>query len=280
MYESLVRFRTRLSSFLGKADSGIILPMRLFNTVLLAACICFISCSSNRPSSAPKDETASTSKASPLTYEELVTGGASTAQTLPMIIAVHGMGDRPENFKELFSDFPKAARVILPQAPKSYFSGYSWFDIRFPISRSAEELSPGIRAAAKLVSTLLLKLSKELPTEGKPAITGFSQGGAISYAAAAMYPSFIAFAVPLSGAIPPSLYPPKSDVPPPPICAAHGDKDELIPIEGARQSVRAFNAAGGRASLTEIAGLRHTVDSSMREFLFDKLQHCSASVGR
>jgi phospholipase/carboxylesterase len=245
-------------------------------TILIVSCIGLSSaaCSSNRPASDVSTETGSALKPSDLTYVEFFTDGASPTEPAPMLIAVHGMGDRPESFKELFGDLKKPFRVVLPRAPKPYLSGFSWFDIRFPISESAEELGPGIRTASDQVAALIVKLTKNSYGKAKPVITGFSQGGAISYAVAAEHPSLIAAAVPLSGAIPPSLYPKKTDNPPP-VCAAHGDQDELIPIEGARQSVQAFQAAGGKARLKEMKGLGHAVDDRMRAFLFARIQDCS-----
>ncbi len=206
---------------------------------------------------------------------ELYAGGASASGSFKTVIAVHGMGDDPSNFKELFADLQRPTRVILPRAPRSYFRGFSWFDIRFPISDTAEELSAGIGIAAKRVAGLIAKLDKESKRATRPVICGFSQGGAISFAVAAKFPALISAAVPLSGAIPESLYPKKTDTPLPPLCAAHGDRDELIPIEGARGAVAAFVRAGGKADLFEIEGLGHSVDGRMQRFLWDRLVTCA-----
>src|SRR5450432_2614789 len=54
---------------------------------------------------------------------EILTAGARDEDTLPMIVAIHGMGDRPENWVDSFAKFPIPARVFLPRAPAAYGNG-------------------------------------------------------------------------------------------------------------------------------------------------------------
>ena len=51
-----------------------------------------------------------------LAYLEVVLGGARPEEPLPMIVAIHGLGDEPHNFAGLFDGFPECARLILPRA--------------------------------------------------------------------------------------------------------------------------------------------------------------------
>ena len=75
----------------------------------------------------------------------------------------------------------------------------------------------------------------------------------------------------MSGAVPRSLIKENTSGKGPVIRAAHGDDDPLIPIDAARATVKAFQAAGFDVRLTEFAGLGHGVDRRMRAFLYKQL---------
>lgn len=233
-----------------------------------------IGCAVNRP--AP-DETAfaaapALTATETAVYIERITGGAALNERLPMVIAVHGLGDRPEDFQQLFDEMKQQVRVILPRAPKRYYRGYSWFDIELPMTSSAESSAPGIARAADEVASLAEKLSKSRPTLGRPIICGFSQGGAISFAAAARWPKLFGGAVPLSGSLPPSLRPRQKSVAFPKIRAAHGELDDLIPIDGAEKTISAFQKMDGDAALTVFVGVGHSLNHPMRDFLFAQIK--------
>ncbi len=105
----------------------------VFFILFIAAIWAGAGCRPNPAVSGGSPEAAATSVPGPtnrpaLEYIERVTGGAAEDARLPMITAVHGLGDRPEHFEALFDDLPLRARVILPRAPKPYSGGGSWFD--------------------------------------------------------------------------------------------------------------------------------------------------------
>ena len=168
----------------------------------------------------------------PLEYIEAITAGADAESALPMIIVVHGLGDRPENFIRVFDAFPVAARIIAPRGPTQRSRGYSWFPVRLPVKADDAAMTEGIRASAIRLAALAQWLSQRRPTIGKPVITGFSQGGILSFAVALHHPDAIAAAVPVAGALPPAL---SSAAPMPPathrpvIRALHGASDRVVP---------------------------------------------------
>ena len=54
----------------------------------------------------------------PLAFQVVYTAGAEPSQRLPMIVALHGLGDTPARFAALFAGFPEPARVVsAPPAP-------------------------------------------------------------------------------------------------------------------------------------------------------------------
>ena len=105
-------------------------------------------------------------------------------------------------------------------------------------------------------------------------VTGFSQGGMVSFALAAHHGTLIQGAVPLAG------YYPKPDplddtARMAPVRALHGDADAVIPLELAQETVEAFKSTGADATLTVYPGARHSVSAAMRADLFKHLKQLS-----
>ena len=208
------------------------------------------------PAGAPPAE------APPLVYLEVLTGGASADDALPLVLAVHGRGDRPENFARLLQSWPVPARVVYPQAILPYASsgGRSWFNVR--VTSPPEQIVAEVGAAADEVAALARWICEQHTCEGKPVITGFSQGGMISFTSAVRYPDLYAGAVPISGFLPEGLIP--KDAPASaPIRALHGDADRVIDLALVRRSLADLQAAGLDATLTEYPGVEHSISKDM-----------------
>lgn len=206
----------------------------------------------------------------PLEHIELLTGGAAPGEELPMIVAIHGLGDRPASFAGLFDGLPARARVVLPRAPKTWRPGYSWFDIAIPYSGNEAALEAGIGAAADLLARFIAEISEREPTRGKPVVTGFSQGGMLSFAVAVRHPDLISLAAPMGGALPEGMIPKEAGARPfPRIRAFNGEADALVPIGYARKTVGLLKEAGADAILTEYPGVGHSVSPRMRARVFD-----------
>jgi phospholipase/carboxylesterase len=94
-------------------------------------------------------------------------------------------------------------------------------------------------------------------------VTGFSQGGILSYAMAARHPDEIIAAFPVAGACPGPLLP-KNRSRAAPVVGFHGTADEIIQVKYARETVAAFQAEGASAELHEYDGVGHTVTKQMR----------------
>ncbi len=200
---------------------------------------------------------------------EIVTGGAAPDARLPMIIAVHGLGDRPEAFVRLFEGLPLQARVIAPAGKRAYGRGYTWFALSTDagVDRVAD-----MRDSAQRLAHLATTLTQTRPTVGKPVITGFSQGGMLSFLACADTPALYAACLPVGGLLPSPLRPdakPRGTAPP--VYALHGGADTRVPLAGARQTVAAFVASGRPAELQVFPGVGHRLPAPVRRALFDQL---------
>ena len=209
-----------------------------------------------------------------LVYEEVVTGGADAEAPLPLIIAVHGLGDRPDRFKKLFLSMPFAARVIVPRGPADYHDGYSWFTTEIKDGKVVRLVYGELRASARRLALLADAMAERWPTVGSPVITGFSQGGILAFLVAADHSGSIAGAIPMSGIWPRELRP-SGPLPTasgrPAVVALHGEEDALVPYAEAQESVLAMRALGMEVRLEGFQDVAHRVSAEMRLRLFELL---------
>ena len=201
---------------------------------------------------------------------EVTTGGARRDEKLALIIALHGLGDRPESFARLFVGLGARARILLPRAPDAWGEGRSWFPFR---AADGDPLrSRGISGAAERVASEIPRWVSERPTSGKPVVTGFSQGGMLTLAIAAQHPALISSGVAIGGALPEPLWPSLDAARPAVhIVALHGQDDDLVPIEPTRRGIDALVARGFDARLEAFPGVGHHIPSEMRARLFELL---------
>lgn len=207
-----------------------------------------------------------------LAYREVVLGTTDPEQPLPMIVAIHGLGDAPDNFVHLLDELPEPVRVILPRGldpvPEG---GFSWFPIRAR-DPDVASLAAGIDRAAARIADGIRALTASRPTVGKPIVTGFSQGGMLTFALAVRHPDVVGHAVAVGGWLPPPLWPQaKADGPRPTIDALHGTADVAVPYEPTQQAVQALQALGWTTTLTTYEGVGHAIPPPMRRDLHDRL---------
>jgi phospholipase/carboxylesterase len=203
-----------------------------------------------------------------LEYIELVRG--AERPSLPLIIAVHGMGDRPEHFQEVFGDYPGEARFILPRAPTPQGDGASWFPTRIG-ALEQPDLIPGMEKAADQLASLAADLKKRYPAAPAPIVTGFSQGGMLSFLLATRHPGAIRRAVPVAGWLPPGLQGAKAPTPAPSIRALHGDADNILPLGPTQEAVTALKGAGWDVTLEVFPGVGHRIPAPLRARWFELL---------
>jgi phospholipase/carboxylesterase len=135
---------------------------------------------------------------------------------------------------------------------------YLWYDSVREDVAAAVVTKEADRLAAAIAALVATR-----PTVGKPLVTGFSQGGIMTFALAVTHPEAMAAAFPISGLLPPSLYPSaaiSSGPRPaalPPVAAFHGANDLAVPTRGARASIAELQRAGYTAELREYPGVEH-----------------------
>jgi phospholipase/carboxylesterase len=197
-----------------------------------------------------------------LDYVEVTTSGAARDAALPLIIALHGLGGRPEHFLALFDDFPVPARIIAPHSASPFGDGFQWFA---PYGATSDESAPGMAKAADDIARFAAEAARARPTLGRPIVTGFSQGGALSYAIAARHPDAVAASVPISGWLPPPLWPQDLPHEAPPIFAFHGNADTRVPLGRDQAGAEALQKLGYEVQLKVSDGVEHAIPPAVRE---------------
>lgn len=212
-------------------------------------------------------------------YLEHMTGGARPDERVPMIVALHPMGADPADFLPLLRRYHRRARLILPYGHPSG-GMYIWYNLgRDDVAGTL------VTREADRIAAALAALVAARPTIGKPLVTGFSQGGIMTFALAVTHPEALAAAFPISGLLPPSLYPSAalSSQPPrpatlPPIAAFHGASDLAVPTQGARASIAELRRAGYTAELSEYAGVEHDISDEEDGEILERIGRAADSL--
>lgn len=215
-----------------------------------------------------------------LGHVELLTGGAIQDEPLPLIVAIHGLGDRPEAFAGLVRGLGVKARVIVPRAPDPHGGGFSWF----PISSSGAAVDVRIdamRSAADRIASLLAEVRAAHPTPGRAVVMGFSQGGILALVIATRHPDAVALAVPLAGWLPAELTPQgRAPAGAPPIVALHGQADTVLPLGPTREAIERLRALGWDVQLRSWSGVGHSVPGPMRDAMTALVEDAARAQAR
>lgn len=196
-----------------------------------------------------------------------ITGGAAETDQLPLVIAIHGLGSRPEDFVDVYAKLGARARLVVPYGLEPYHGGYAWFEAGS--AADPEKFAAGSRAAADKLAAMITELSRRYPTKGKAIVTGFSQGGMLSYALAVLHPEVVRAAFPVGGVLAkplwPTAWPAGSEMPK--IHAYHGTTDERIAIDADRATIKHLREIGLSAEMHDYLGVGHLITPEMRRDL-------------
>ncbi len=214
-------------------------------------------------------------EAAGIRFVEIVPVGASASEPLPLLVGIHGYNGSPQKFIGALSSLRLRARVILPYGFFPTRDGFSWWDIRVvDEARLADDTQRGADGLAAMID----EIRRRRPTVGKAIVTGFSQGGVMSFTLAVLHPEVVRAAFPISGFLArplwPTAWPP--GVPKPILHAFHGTADPLVPIDAARGTVQRLAEIGLVADLVEYPGLGHAGSLAERRDLAWAIQQVVA----
>jgi phospholipase/carboxylesterase len=204
-------------------------------------------------------------------YIELVTGGADPDEYLPMIIALHGLGQDKEYLADKLSDFPYPARIILPDAfydRGSDLPGRKWWTGYSP-QGFQHFLSEAIPEASDKLAAFVAELPQCVPTVGYPIMAGHSQGGYIALDFAASWPRLISASVPSAAWRPTLLWDLEPEVP---VYAIHGENDDGVPYDRSVEYYVEMNDRGLDVYLDSTSGA-HRLGTVNLQAWFDNLAY-------
>jgi predicted peptidase len=194
-----------------------------------------------------------------LPYRLLLPKNYDPKTSYPLILYLHGAAARGNDNAEPLNWGPQLLAapsvrmkhdffLVVPQCPRS--SG--WTVASFGAGAAKESEALGL--ALELVADVL---AKEFNLDAKRRyLTGVSMGGHAVWVVMIRHPGFFAAAVPVcSGGDAKSVTAAAVKFP---VWAFHSDDDHLVPVQQARDLVKAWRDHGGTAKYTEYSGLRHS----------------------
>jgi predicted esterase len=189
---------------------------------------------------------------------KFINGAGSTA---PLLVGLHGKGSDPDRFERLFDALKAPVELAIARGPVPDDAGWAWFE--WPRGLPDAELAVRIDDAADRVWSAIQSVA-----HGRPVyVIGFSQGAVVAYALAAKHPE-LAYAFPISGGLPPPLYPKTKAAP---VFAVHGVEDDVVAIGWDQATINAFRTAGGTAELVPFPKIQHHIAPEMRDAVYAKL---------
>lgn len=189
--------------------------------------------------------------------ETLVLGDGSACT----IVAIHGFGATPASMKGLYAGMDLNAVVVLPRGPEPRGDGYAWF-MRTSEASSNAEFAKAIGDAADRLAVGIEAGVPGAKHEGAPIVTGFSQGGMLTWGLTARHPKLVDTALPVSGLLPRNLLPEFGG--PTPIHVFHGDNDDVVSHAADRSSASKMTALGWKVHFNSYPGVGHSITPEMR----------------
>jgi len=172
---------------------------------------------------------------------------------LPMLVALHGNGDTPENFyKTALDQLQKPVRIILIEGPVAYGRGHAW-----PWQQ------PDLDKFGMALNDAVNQLALKYPTDDKPSLLGFSGGGMMAYYQALQHGNSYATVFSVSGQLNEQLINNKIE-PAETVFAYHGTNDSVISISGGRNAVSLLQSHGVTVFFTEFSGTHHGLFTNMK----------------
>jgi phospholipase/carboxylesterase len=172
-----------------------------------------------------------------------------------LMLLLHGLtGD--ENSMWIFADrLPEDVVLIAPRGLfVSPHGGYGWTSQNVGTWPKLEDFRSSVSKLYELLiknNELLIRFGVDLSLPIN--MVGFSQGAALMYSFALLYPNLVDSMAGLSGLLPDEIEPllDKRPLKGHLIFIAHGTKDKLVPVERARDSVNKLRLAGAQVTYCE-----------------------------
>ena len=195
-----------------------------------------------------------------LPYRLLVPENYSPEKAYPLVLFLHGAGERGSNNTaqlvhgtKLYLDPANRAKfpcfVVAPQCP----AGQRWVDMEWSGDKGTQPSEPS--AAMQLVLGILHQTQKDFSLDpARIHVTGLSMGGYGTWDLITRYPERFASGAPICGGGDATVAAKAAKVP---IWAFHSDDDAVVKVVRSRDMIGAIRTAGGSPKYTEYSGLGH-----------------------
>ena len=170
----------------------------------------------------------------------------ASAAPVRLLVMLHGWKGDESSMWAVAAHMPEEYTVLTPRAPyPERESGYTWRATN-PVPWKPVTLEELREVAGSLMRFLDLWAEENRVPVGPVEAAGFSQGAALAYAIALLYPDRVKRFAALSGFLPEGS---REVLASPRIrgmqgFVAHGRQDEVIPVERAREDVSRLQEAG------------------------------------
>jgi predicted peptidase len=198
-----------------------------------------------------------------LPYRLFVPGGGSAQRSCGLLLFLHGTGEcGDDNTAQLKNDALGFTRpevqegyptiVVYPQCPL----GMQWVDAPSIDGTYCLTQTPESKALAASVKLLTALQAQHRVDPRRLLVTGLSMGGYGAWDVVARYPGMFAGVLAVCGGGDPAQAPLMRALG---WWSFHGDRDQSVPVSGARRMIEALRQAGGKPRYTEVAGSGHDV---------------------
>jgi phospholipase/carboxylesterase len=191
-------------------------------------------------------------------------------------VAIHGLGDTPEDFVEWLRSVPVPARIYAPRGifPFGSGDGRAWWA---PTNGDEAATARALDAAADAIARASSGKVQGNTVCGQPIVLGFSQGAMLTFALAQRASPAWRMAIPIAGRVPPgSRVGARNAVK---IRAMHGTTDDRIPLAGGRAAVDGLRARGFDATLRTFNGVAHSIPIEVQREVFRTIEEEARAMG-
>lgn len=162
-------------------------------------------------------------------------------ENAPLLIMMHGYGSDENDLFSFSSELPEKLFIISVKAPYPMHPyGNAWYSINFDAEKGKWSDNEQAKQSRDLIAKFIDEAtSTYLVNKDNVTLLGFSQGSILSYAVALTYPEKVKNIIALSGYINSDILPEhiqNKDFSNLDFYCSHGNVDQVIPVEWARQN--------------------------------------------
>jgi phospholipase/carboxylesterase len=184
----------------------------------------------------------------------------------PVLILLHGVGSNEEDLFSFANHLPEKYLVISARAPISLGgNSYAWYHLDFSTGKPVFNFEEEKISRAILIKFISQVKEKYSVDPNEIYLCGFSQGAIMSYSIALTRPDLVKGIAVMSGRLIEEIKPfiaPKDKLQKLKIFISHGTKDNVLPVQNAREAAAFLKTLNINFSYKEYPE-EHTISNEM-----------------